>query len=190
MKQATLFRSWAREKGQKNVRLTSDTTDQGCLVVVNSDSRIDCDLGSDVGSELVDGLEDFFVDDITDELVNDCVPLDSANCLSSRKKSLNASLYEEIPGFDMESGTKFIYPTNFPVRDYQFNMVKKSLFKNTLISLPTGLGKTFIAAVLMYNYYRWYPNRKIVFLAPTKPLVAQQIEACFRIMGMSWYAFV
>lgn len=47
-----------------------------------------------------------------------------------------------------------------------------------------GLGKTFIAAVLMYNFWRWYPFGKIVFLAPTKPLVAQQIDACYKVMGI------
>lgn len=50
--------------------------------------------------------------------------------------------------------------------------------------LPTGLGKTFIAAVVMYNIFRWYPNSKIIFMAPTRPLVAQQIEACYQIMGI------
>lgn len=47
-----------------------------------------------------------------------------------------------------------------------------------------GLGKTFIAAVVMYNFYRWYPQGKILFMAPTKPLVAQQIEACYNVMGI------
>jgi len=78
----------------------------------------------------------------------------------------------------------WIYPTNYPVREYQFSIVHKALFVNTLVCLPTGLGKTFIAAVVMYNFYRWYPHSKVVFLAPTKPLVAQQIEACFSIMGI------
>lgn len=50
--------------------------------------------------------------------------------------------------------------------------------------LPTGLGKTFIAAVLMYNFYRWYPTGKVIFMAPTRPLVAQQIDACYQIMGI------
>jgi Fanconi anemia group M protein len=36
----------------------------------------------------------------------------------------------------------------------------------------------------MYNYYRWFPTGKVVFMAPTKPLVAQQIEACHGIMGI------
>ena len=30
----------------------------------------------------------------------------------------------------------------------------------------------------------WYPRGKIVFMAPTKPLVNQQIEACYKIMGI------
>jgi len=36
----------------------------------------------------------------------------------------------------------------------------------------------------MYNFWRWYPFGKIVFLAPTKPLVAQQINACYEVMGI------
>lgn len=91
---------------------------------------------------------------------------------------------ENIPGFDMEAGNVWIYPTNYPIRNYQFQIVEKALMMNTLVTLPTGLGKTFIAAVLMYNYYRWYPQGKIIFMAPTKPLVAQQIEACYNIMGI------
>jgi ERCC4-related helicase len=31
---------------------------------------------------------------------------------------------------------------------------------NTLVWLPTGLGKTLIAAVVMYNFHRWYPTGK------------------------------
>ncbi|XP_054711008.1 Fanconi anemia group M protein-like [Uloborus diversus] len=93
----------------------------------------------------------------------------------------NASDPEE---FDFDAGQTWIYPTNLPVRDYQFSIVKEALFKNTLVVLPTGLGKTFIAAVVMFNIYRWYPKGKIVFMAPTRPLVAQQIEACFKVTGI------
>ncbi len=87
-------------------------------------------------------------------------------------------------GFDASSGSHWIYPTNFPEREYQFKIVESCLYENTLVTLPTGLGKTFIAAVVMYNYFRWFPSCKVVFVAPTKPLVAQQIEACFNIMGV------
>lgn len=47
---------------------------------------------------------------------------------------------------------------NVPVRDYQASITRTALFANTLVSLPTGLGKTLIAAVVMYNYYRWFPQ--------------------------------
>ena len=37
----------------------------------------------------------------------------------------------------------------------------------------------------MVNYYRWFaPLGQIVFIAPTRPLVLQQVEACWRIVGM------
>ncbi|XP_077909762.1 Fanconi anemia group M protein [Halichoerus grypus] len=90
----------------------------------------------------------------------------------------------ENGGFCTSAGSLWIYPTNCPVRDYQLHMARTSLFCNTLVCLPTGLGKTFIAAVVMYNFYRWFPSGKVVFMAPTKPLVTQQIEACYRVMGI------
>lgn len=63
-------------------------------------------------------------------------------------------------------------------------MVRAALLRNTLVCLPTGLGKTLIAAVLMYNYRRWFPDGQIIFMAPTKPLVAQQVEACHNVVGI------
>lgn len=92
--------------------------------------------------------------------------------------------YPDFPGFDGCSAKVWIYPTNYPIREYQLKISEAALLQNTLVCLPTGLGKTFIAAVVMYNFYRWYPSGKIVFMAPTKPLVAQQIEACYKVMGI------
>jgi ATP-dependent DNA helicase MPH1 len=79
----------------------------------------------------------------------------------------------------------WIYPTNLgTIRDYQFSIVRNGLFNNLLVALPTGLGKTFIAATIMYNYFRWTKDAQIVFVAPTKPLVSQQVDACFNIVGL------
>jgi ATP-dependent DNA helicase MPH1 len=79
----------------------------------------------------------------------------------------------------------WVYPLNLgPIRDYQFSIVKNGLFNNTLVALPTGLGKTFIAATVMLNYYRWTKRAKIVFVAPTKPLAAQQVQACLNVAGI------
>ncbi|XP_074439705.1 Fanconi anemia group M protein isoform X1 [Larus michahellis] len=89
-----------------------------------------------------------------------------------------------VGGFCAAVGSIWIYPTNYPERGYQLRMARASLLANTLVCLPTGLGKTFVAAVVMYNFYRWFPSGKVLFLAPTKPLVAQQMEACARVMGI------
>ncbi|CAL1696540.1 unnamed protein product [Somion occarium] len=85
---------------------------------------------------------------------------------------------------DLLAAKRWIYPLNQPKRDYQFNIVNRCLFENTLVALPTGLGKTFIAGVVMLNFYTWFPEGKVVFVAPTKPLVAQQIEACHKTCGI------
>ncbi|PWA39658.1 hypothetical protein CTI12_AA571890 [Artemisia annua] len=79
----------------------------------------------------------------------------------------------------------FFLAENIPVRDYQLSITRTALFSNTLVALPTGLGKTLIAAVVMYNYFRWFPEGKVVFAAPSRPLVLQQIEACHNIVGIS-----
>ncbi|WYZ34525.1 hypothetical protein EsH8_I_000801 [Colletotrichum jinshuiense] len=95
---------------------------------------------------------------------------------------------EEAPShhaLNREAMKTWLYPTNLgATRDYQFSIVKNGLFNNTLVALPTGLGKTFIAATVMLNYFRWTKDAKIVFLAPTKPLVSQQVDACFNVVGI------
>ena len=87
---------------------------------------------------------------------------------------------------DEEAVKTWIYPNNrnHPMRDYQLLATETAINHNTLVSLPTGLGKTLIAAATMYNYYRWFPTGKVVFCAPTKPLVSQQLTSCFDIMGV------
>ncbi|KAF2753193.1 P-loop containing nucleoside triphosphate hydrolase protein [Pseudovirgaria hyperparasitica] len=86
---------------------------------------------------------------------------------------------------NIDAMTTWIYPINIgSIRDYQFNIVQRGLFHNLLVALPTGLGKTFIAATIMLNWYRWTKSAQIVFVAPTKPLVSQQVQACFGIAGI------
>ncbi|PGH23278.1 hypothetical protein AJ80_02694 [Polytolypa hystricis UAMH7299] len=86
---------------------------------------------------------------------------------------------------DSHALTTWVYPRNLgEKRDYQFNIAQKGLFHNLLVALPTGLGKTFIAATVMLNWFRWTVNAQIVFVAPTKPLVSQQVAACFNIVGI------
>lgn len=126
------------------------------------------------------------MDEVDDDLILVAVYETEKSLEKQPDNSINdsAEVCPDLPGFDSLSGQIWIYPINFPIRDYQMKISEAALFQNTLVCLPTGLGKTFIASVVMYNFYRWYPAGKIVFLAPTKPLVAQQIEACYNVMGI------
>ena len=79
----------------------------------------------------------------------------------------------------------WVYPTNLgSIRDYQYSIVAKGLYHNLLVALPTGLGKTFIAATVMLNWFRWTTTAQMIFVAPTRPLVSQQVKACFEIAGI------
>ena len=60
-------------------------------------------------------------------------------------------------------------------RKYQINIAKSASKKNTLVVLPTGLGKTIIALYLISEELK-KENNKILFLAPTKPLVIQHAQ--------------
>ena len=85
---------------------------------------------------------------------------------------------------DPVAAQTYVYPAQLVRRDYQYQAVRRALYTNSLVCLPTGLGKTLIAAVVMYNFYRWFPEGKVVFLAPTRPLVDQQKAACSNICGI------
>ena len=57
-------------------------------------------------------------------------------------------------------------------REYQVSIAKSALRGNTLVVLPTGLGKTIIAILVLVEVLE-KKDGKILFLAPTKPLVEQ-----------------
>lgn len=195
--QPTLFQSWnmpPKKKKCQGLFQTWDTTNSSC----STESHGKTEKQTTAQNKKYDTEKNF--DDIInlddDDEDNELIASidESAFCEVTKNShdvgnlSFSASTNDDggdvIAGFDCSTGSSWIYPTNYPLRDYQFNIVQKALFHNTLVTLPTGLGKTFIAAVVMYNFYRWYPQGKIVFMAPTKPLVAQQIDACYNIMGI------
>jgi len=64
---------------------------------------------------------------------------------------------------------------DFKPRLYQETILNTCANKNTLVVLPTGLGKTAISLMLAVNRITNYPNSKVLILAPNRPLVAQHM---------------
>jgi len=68
-----------------------------------------------------------------------------------------------------------IRPDSIEKREYQLSIAMRALDANTMVILPTGLGKTavalLIAASRLYN-----EGGRILMLAPTKPLVEQHLR--------------
>ncbi len=64
----------------------------------------------------------------------------------------------------------------FKPRLYQETILDTCTKKNTLIVLPTGLGKTNIFLMLAANRLKNYPDSKILLLGPTRPLIDQYYE--------------
>ena len=55
------------------------------------------------------------------------------------------------------------------IREYQINIANNCAYKNSLVILPTGLGKTIIAVLVACKALELFPpNSKIIILAPTR----------------------
>ncbi len=66
---------------------------------------------------------------------------------------------------------------NISPREYQKAIFETAKDNNTLVILPTGLGKTLIALMLSIDRLKKFPGQKILILAPTRPLVEQHLES-------------
>ncbi|KAJ7900095.1 P-loop containing nucleoside triphosphate hydrolase protein [Mycena olivaceomarginata] len=82
---------------------------------------------------------------------------------------------------DLLEAKHWIYPLNQPKRDYQYNIVKHCLFDNTIVALPTGLGKTFIAGVVILSMVS---GRKGRVRRPYKASRGATIEASHKSCGI------
>tara|TARA_Y100000034_G_scaffold120499_1_gene163485 strand:- start:617 stop:2167 length:1551 start_codon:yes stop_codon:yes gene_type:complete len=58
-------------------------------------------------------------------------------------------------------------------RSYQQAIYETAKDNNTLVVLPTGVGKTLIALLLSIHRLKTHAPSKVLFLAPTRPLVDQ-----------------
>ncbi|NVM37020.1 MAG: DEAD/DEAH box helicase [Candidatus Lokiarchaeota archaeon] len=78
----------------------------------------------------------------------------------------------------------FLKENQILFRDYQKNIVNSCKNKNSLVVLPTGLGKTIIGIMLISNSLKKYSKAKIIILAPTRPLVSQHKASCEKFLDV------
>ncbi len=70
-------------------------------------------------------------------------------------------------------------------REYQLNIAKKCFGNNSLVVIPTGLGKTIIAIIIAaHTLENSPPHSKVVVLAPTRPLINQHHENFLKFMNI------
>ena len=62
---------------------------------------------------------------------------------------------------------------SFELRNYQRNIADVASEKNTLVVLPTGMGKTLISVIIAARRLENFKDSKILVMAPTRPLNAQ-----------------
>ncbi|MCG3257014.1 MAG: DEAD/DEAH box helicase family protein [Candidatus Heimdallarchaeota archaeon] len=66
-----------------------------------------------------------------------------------------------------------IKPNTIEARLYQQTLFASCIKENSLVILPTGLGKTVLYLMITAQRLEKFPEGKIVFCAPTKPLLDQ-----------------
>ena len=64
-------------------------------------------------------------------------------------------------------------------RVYQNNISESARNTNSLVILPTALGKTVIAILVCAEFLYNYKSKRVLLMAPTKPLVAQHMSSFF-----------
>jgi len=75
-------------------------------------------------------------------------------------------------------------PSALKPREYQQKIAEAASKGNTLVVLPTGLGKTLIALLVAQLRLEKFPKGKVVVLAPTKPLVLQHYNSFKQILSL------
>lgn len=78
----------------------------------------------------------------------------------------------------------FLREDKIEEREYQKNIVESAKESNTLVVLPTGLGKTIISVMLVDYRLTKYKGSKVLFVAPTKPLVNQHFKTFSNTMDL------
>ena len=77
-----------------------------------------------------------------------------------------------------------IWPSTVEFRLYQKSIADVASERNTLVILPTALGKTVISAMVTANLLCEYRDVKVLVMAPTRPLVLQHRNSFLRLLKL------
>ncbi|MFA4856071.1 MAG: DEAD/DEAH box helicase [archaeon] len=81
--------------------------------------------------------------------------------------------------------SRFIKPETVESRSYQVKLAESVLSGgNSLVVAPTALGKTIVAVLVASAMLEKEPGKKILFLAPTKPLCEQHMKTMQKLMTL------
>ena len=69
-------------------------------------------------------------------------------------------------------------------RIYQQLLFTKAVKSNSLIVLPTGLGKTVIFIMAIAHFIKKFPDKSVIISAPTRPLVDQHFESLTKFLNI------
>jgi len=78
----------------------------------------------------------------------------------------------------------FIWPDTVEFRLYQKRIAEVASERNTLVILPTALGKTVISAMVAAETLYNYRDSKVLVMAPTRPLVMQHRNSFMRLLKL------
>ena len=90
---------------------------------------------------------------------------------------IQSPMQEALP----QSPSDFTLPIT--PRLYQQVIAAKASQKNTLVVLPTGLGKTVVSLMVALQRLKVHPTKKILIMAPTKPLASQHLESFKKLLA-------
>jgi ERCC4-related helicase len=69
-----------------------------------------------------------------------------------------------------------IWNRTIEFRQYQKNIADSATNRNTLVILPTALGKTIISVLMCVDVLYKYRHKRVLVMAPTRPLVGQHLK--------------
>ena len=108
---------------------------------INSNNNNNNNNNNDNNSHNISGKNQQNIFDYFDSKEVCDEPLPDMEIVNSNVKRYNKKRKKAtLPLLDKESCQTWVYPSNLDFRQYQYKIARESLFENSLVCLPTGMG--------------------------------------------------